>query len=157
MEEQKTTQDNDIQEALSLSISINAHQYLAETGRWTQFLAIMGFILTGLIVIMGLFAGTLFSALSGGQSQAMLGQGMGIIFGGVYVLLGLLYFFPSMYLFNFSKKLKAAILTRDNGELEDALKNQKSFYKFWGVFTIVVICFYLVFGVFAALMGALAG
>lgn len=73
-------------------------------------------------------------------------QGMGFLFGGMYLLMGLLYFFPIWYLFNFSQKLKSALSTKSSDELSIALLHQKSFYKFWGIVMIITIGFYVVFG-----------
>jgi len=150
MEENNTQITNEEQSVSSLTITQNASTYLNETGKWTKFLSIMGFIFVGLIVIMGFLAGSIMSIMPGGQS-GVFPAGMGFLFGGIYILLGLLYFFPTWYLFKFSQKMKLALTTNSNDELNEALSNQKSFYKFWGIFTIVFIGLYVLIGLFALL------
>src|SRR5271169_6159427 len=82
--------------------------YLNESARWARFLSIIGFISCGVMVIVGLFFGSVMSGLMSGmgsESAAMLG---GSFFSVVYLLVALLVFFPSFYLFIFSSKMRKA-------------------------------------------------
>jgi hypothetical protein len=124
-----------------LTISRTAAYHLRETSKWAYFLSILGFIFTGLIVVIGLFAGSFLSTAMQGQANTM-PEGMSVFISAFYVLMGLVYFFPSLYLFRYSQKLKSAISTKDSNELLVAFENQKSMYKFWGIFAIVMMCLY---------------
>lgn len=148
MEEQNNQPTNQDHTTSDLTITATAINYLTETGKWGKFLSIIGFIATGFIVIMGFFAGSLMSMMPGGQGDHM-SAGMGVMIGIIYALMGLLYFFPTLYLFRFSQKLKLAIATKNNEEFNMALGNLKSLYKFWGILTIIMISFYVIFGLFA--------
>jgi hypothetical protein len=53
-----------------------------------------------------------------------------------------LYFFPTWYLFKFSKSIKEAIRHKSNQELELALENHKSFFKFMGMLMVIVLAIY---------------
>jgi hypothetical protein len=140
MEEQNLLSTNEEKTTSRLTISNTAINDLSETGKWTKFLSIIGFIFSGLIVIMGLFAGSIMSSIPNGQISNMF-NGMGIIIGGMYIFMGLLYFFPSWYLFKFSQKIKKALSTQNNNDLNlnAAFNYQKSFYKFWGILMIISI------------------
>ena len=144
MEEQNLLSTNEEKTTSGLTISNTAINDLSESGKWTKFLSIIGFIFSGLIVIMGLFSGSIMSSIPNGQISNMF-NGMGIIAGGMYILMGLLYFFPSWYLFKFSQKIKKALSTQNNNDLNlnAAFNNQKSFYKFWGILTIISIGIYV--------------
>jgi hypothetical protein len=65
--------------------------------------------------------------------------------------MGLLYFFPVLYLFNFSKKMKNALSNNKTVDFTLAFKNLKSHYKFIGIFTIVIISMYVLMFLFLAL------
>lgn len=140
----------------SLTISDVAIVYLKETSKWAKFLAIMGFIATGLMVIFGFFSSTLMPLIYNQQiGMGMMPSSFSFIFTVVYIAIGLLYFFPSLYLFKFSTKTKEAIHSLNEQTLTEALQNQKSVYKFWGIFTIIILALYalmLVFGVLGALL-----
>ena len=151
MEEQNTSMNFDNQSLSKLTISKTAVNYLSETGKWTNFLSILGFIFAGLIILMGLFAGSMMSMMTNGQTD-LLPSGMGFLFGGMYILMGLLYFFPAWYLSKFARKLKLALSTKNEDELNTAFSNQKSFYKFWGILSIIVIGIYILTGLFTLII-----
>lgn len=139
-----------------LSISPEIAQYLNETGKWAKFLAILGFIGTGFMVLVGLFSGTMLSSMDMAQQTGM--PVPGFVFGLIYVVIGILYFFPLYYLYNFSTKIRNAINSRNNLLLAEAFKNLKSHYKFIGILAAIMIGLYIlaflgaiVFGAFGAL------
>lgn len=132
METENTPNEKPTQE---LTITDMAAGYINETRKWAQFLAILGFIGTGMIAIGSMFSG-------------MIGAG-GIAITVLYLLMALLYFFPSLYLFRFSEKSNRALYKKDSDELEAAMGNLKSTFKFYGVSAIVFISLYLLFFIFA--------
>src|SRR5690554_3072551 len=128
--------------------------FLKETSTWTYFLSILGFIGIGLMILGGLFFSLALNLMPGGNPYAGLGVDMSY-FGMIYVVIALFYFFPVLYLFNFSRKMKSALSSNNNEELTSAFSNLKSHYKFIGIFTIVIISIYVLIFVFAMIAGAL--
>ena len=135
-----------------LVVSPIASEYLNETGKWGKFLAIVGFCVVGLMVIGGLFAGTIFSSMGSAQSDMPFPA---FLLGVIYIVVGLLYFFPIYYLFKFATNLRAALMNKNNQLLDSAFENLKSHYKYVGIFMIIMLCIYVVFGVGALLIGGL--
>ena len=133
-----------IESTISLQVTPFAKTYLRETSRWGFFLAIMGFIFIGLLILGGFFAGSYLSSLS--QMTGARTPFPGFLLGMIYVVMGVLYIFPTYYLYQFSRKMKIAIATTDSGVLESALENQKSLYKFMGILVIVILAVYIVIG-----------
>lgn len=137
----------------ALTLSPNTITFLTEIRKWANFLAILGFIMTGLMVVFGLFAGTIFNSMSAQMGQAM---PMGGFFGIFYILIALVYFFPIFYLYRFASSLKIALNRSDHSSLESAFENLKSHYKLIGILAIIMLAFYaigLVFGLIAGLAG----
>ncbi|WP_114938986.1 DUF5362 family protein [Mucilaginibacter endophyticus] len=144
-----------------LILTPEAQSYLLTSGKWATFLGILGFIFCGLFLLLALSMGTIMSKVASMQpynpaTAMMAGMGGGITV--VYVLLDLLYFFFALYLYQFATKVKAAINFSDSIHLTAGLKKLKSFFKLWGIVTIVIIALY-VLGIicviaFAASMGA---
>ncbi|WP_323026874.1 DUF5362 family protein [Gelidibacter japonicus] len=128
--------------------------FLKETSTWTYFLSILGFIGIGLMILGGLFFSLALNLMPGGNPYAGLGVDMSY-FGMIYVVIALFYFFPVLYLFNFSRKMKSALSSNNNDELTAAFSNLKSHYKFIGIFTIVIISIYVLIFVFAMIAGAM--
>jgi uncharacterized membrane protein YesL len=149
--------DQSTQNLFDLQIDQNSNSYLSEAAKWGKFLAIMGFIFCGLLVIIALFAGTMMaSMMSGfGGSDAAAGaagvSGMALTF--VYIVFALIYFFPCLYLFNFSSKMQAALRSNQQDSLNTAFRNLKSCFKFMGILMIVILAFWvlaIVIGIGAA-------
>ncbi len=127
--------------------------FLSEIAKWSQFLAIIGFIGIGFMVILALFAEVIlnsFSAAYGGQQA--LGYGFFTV---TYLIAAFLYFFPVLYLFRFSTNLKSSLIAKNDDDLTLALEYLKSHYKFIGILTIVVLGSYLLLIIFS-IMGMLA-
>lgn len=139
-------------ESFELEVNEDIKGFLKEISKWTNFLSILGFVGLGLMVVAGVFL-SFFSSLNefGGDFAYGLGYSMGV--GLFYVCIALIYFFPILYLFKFSKKMKNALKLNNNEDFKLAVANLKSHYKFMGIFAIVIISVYvLIFlgGFFAA-------
>lgn len=130
-------------------------RFLAETARWGKFLSIVGFVMCGLLVILALFMGTLMgTAFSQIEGAGLLGGGMSIFVTFLYLAFAVLYFFPCLYLFRFSDKMKKALVESNQVEMTTAFENLKSCFKFMGVMTIIVLSLYALIIIFAMLGAA---
>jgi hypothetical protein len=101
-----------------------------EAAKWCKFIAIVMFIACGLILIFGIVGG---AALTGvlrklGGTYTILGgfNGAGLIIIIVFIaaVLALVYYF----LFNFSQKIKAALLSENTADFNAGLKSLKIFF-----------------------------
>jgi uncharacterized membrane protein len=140
---------------LNLSINDEIKLYLKETAKWAKFLAIIGYIGIGFLVLFSLFMLFGMTALAG-MFEALPLSLMGII----YLLMALLYYFPVNYLNKFANKAKRALADNDQDEINLAFKNLKSMFKFMGILTIVVLCLYaliIVVMIPAAIISGLSG
>lgn len=141
-------------ETFELNLPPTILGFLKETSTWTYFLSILGFIGIGLMVLVGIFFSVAMGNMSGGNPYESLGMDMSY-FGLIYIVLGLIYFFPILYLFNFSRKMKSALSSNNNDELTAAFSNLKSHYKYAGIFTIVVISLYILILIIAMIAGTM--
>ena len=159
--------ENDFGEILEdkEALSKMSKTYLMEIAKWSKFFGIIGFIFVGLIAVLSIFAGTVFSTISDinpAFQQAEFGafqRATGIGFAMIYLLMALLYFFLSLYIFKSTKSMKLGLINNDNSQLEEGFKNLKSTFKFWGVFTAIIVGVYaiiFVFGILGGLFAALA-
>jgi len=139
-------------EKTELIISETSETYLAEIKKWANFLAIMGFVGVGFMVLAGLFMMLVFSFLPDEQNVFPFPA---TFLGAFYLIMAAVYFFPARYLYQFSTKMKYALLERNNQFLESALGYLKSHYKFIGILVIVMLTLYpiaIVVGIFFAVM-----
>jgi hypothetical protein len=149
--------------------------YLDTTRKWTMFFAILGFVVIGLMLVFSLFAGSMISGLTSGIAGGLEGmegmEGMegletakavggfaGIMVFIVMLIFALIYFFPLLFLYRFSKHSANAVSNLDANELTLALKNIKSYWKYMGILVIILLAVYLlVFLIFGASMAFLSG
>lgn len=123
-----------------IEVEQEALKYLNTTRKWVMFLAVFGFIILGLIIIIGLIAGTFMSAFSGGKSESLFSGPM--IFGAV-VFAAVTCFFPGLYLFRFSKHIHRALESYDKLELRKAFKNLRSYFVYIGILIILFLGAYI--------------
>ena len=126
----------------AIILTDEAQYFLQKAGQWANFLGIVGFIFCGLIALLAFFAGSIFAAASQANPMMASFAGMGSMITIIYLLMALLYFFPSLYLFQFASKVKQAILLTDKVQLTAAMSKLKSFFKFWGILMIVILGLY---------------
>ncbi|WP_299391588.1 DUF5362 family protein [uncultured Gelidibacter sp.] len=126
--------------------------FLKETSSWTYFLSILGFIGIGLMVLFGAFFSVVMGLMPGGNPYESMGMNMSY-FGLIYVVMAFVYFFPVLYLFNFSRKMKSALATNNTDDLTAAFSNLKSHYKYLGIFIIAIISLYILIFVGALFTG----
>ncbi|MDA8692423.1 DUF5362 family protein [Saprospiraceae bacterium] len=141
----------------SLVLSQDVKSYLLETAKWSKLLSIVGFVMIALIVIGSILAGVFMGSIMSAASQEF--GGAGAMFGGgfitfMYMIIGLIYFFPIMYLYKFSTKMKTAIANNNQVQLSESFKNLKSCYKFMGILTLIIVILYGAIFVFALIGGA---
>lgn len=120
-----------------LVLNQEALYYLQQAGKWASFLGIIGFVFTGLILIGALSASALVAVFQ--RINPMVGAGMA---GGIaiyYIAVAAVYFFFSLYLYQFGTKVKRGIGFGDAVLITAALGKLKSFFKLWGIVTIVVL------------------
>lgn len=131
--------ENLSQSASPVTINNEIKDYLVETSKWGKFLAITGYIGMGFIVLLGL---VFMLGSSAFNSLANTGFPIGV-FGLVYILMAVLYYFPVTYLYRFSSNIRKGLNTGDPESVSSGFKNLKSLYKFMGIFTIVILSIYV--------------
>lgn len=130
--------------ANDLSVTSIARGYLTETAKWAKFLSIMGFIMCCFMAIASFFLPLMMSLMPQNEMAPMAGvmAGMGFMLTVIYLGFALLLFMPCLYLYRFSVRLKNALLQSDSLVLDTSFSNLKSFFKFYGIMTIVILSFY---------------
>ncbi len=132
-------------ESFELDVNQEIKGYLSETAKWSYFLSILGFVGIGFMILLGFFMAfsNPGSQLSWEGTDNAYGAGYASGVALFYILIALVYIFPILYLFKFSKKMKSALKLNNNNDFKEAFLNLKSHYKFIGIFSIVIISLYI--------------
>lgn len=121
-----------------LLVSEVSQSNLNAAAKWGKFLSIVGFVFCGVMVLVGVWAQVFLSssATYAYDSAALKYMWIG------YAIFALILFFPCLYLFRFSNRTQAAIRTSSQENLDSAFMNLKSMFKFYGIFTIIMLVIY---------------
>ena len=103
---------------------------LAGTQGWVRFFSVLGFIVFGLMMVVAV------GALFLGSTGALISL--------IYIVMGALYFFPTLKLSQYASRIARLRVTKSEVDLSAALEAQRSFWAFVGIVTLVVLCIYLV-------------
>ena len=123
-----------------LVINQASRTFLAETARWAKILSIIGFVGMGFMIIGGFFFIVAFSVFDMPSDMPFAPSWIGLL----YIVLGIVYLFPLLYLFRFATKMKDALVHLQQSTLDIAFSNLKSLYKFIGIFMIITLVLYAV-------------
>lgn len=130
--------------------------FLRDAAKWSNFLAILGFIATGLMFLGALASLFLLSNVAqSGMEGSPLGGSIAMFL--VYLLVLAIYALPSYYLYKFSKSAKNAVYRDVEVEYTNAMKYLKNFFQFLAIMIIVVFAIYGLFMVFGLSMLSAAG
>lgn len=131
-------------------------QQLAGTKPWVRFMSVMMFVGAGLMLLGAvgmLLAG---GAMAAGGKPGLLPAGamVGIVI--LYALLALVYIYPALKLWSYASKIGALLISGSSMDLEAALSQQRSFWKFLGIMMIAIFVLYILFIIGIAVFGGLA-
>lgn len=117
-------------------VSDAAVAMLQQTRPWVTFLGVMSFIGSAFMLLGGILvmaAGALAPTGSAMPSTAL---------GAIYIPMAFLYIYPGLKLWAYGGAINRLVANRTSADLEAALAQQKSFWKFAGIVTVVMIAFY---------------
>jgi hypothetical protein len=124
-------------------------EHLRGTRPWVIFVAIVGFLFSGLIVLAGL--GMMVVGVLGKASQTLVMVGMGC----TYVVLGGIYVLPSVGLVRYGTTIGSLVQDPRMELLGAALDQQRWFWKVVGILTAIMVALYPI-GVIVAVAVAAA-
>ena len=124
-----------------LEISPDILKKLNSTRKWTTFLAVLGFIVLGLVIIGGLAAGLFLTIFKTQENTLGFPESFLTI---ASLIVGLVYFFPVLFLFRFSRNTRDAIHNLDNVKLAKGFRNLYLFFKIIGITVILVMLIYVI-------------
>ena len=132
------------------TLSDQTTAYIISGSKWARFLAILGFISSGLI-----FIGMIALFFAAGTSSDVLGIPFlesSVILILLYGLIFLFQFLSSLYLYRFSDKLSTSVKNSDNVLFEESFSNYKKLFMLIGVFMITMISIYFIVFAFSFYM-----
>ncbi len=123
----------------SLQITDQTAGVLNQSARWAKFLSIVGFVMTGFMILASFILPELLARNTYAMPEMTVPvQGLRINF----IIMAVLLFIPCLFLFRFSTKMKEALADNNQYIFEESFRNLKSTFKFYGIVTIIVLSIY---------------
>jgi hypothetical protein len=129
---------------------------LQGTKPWVRLCSVIGFIGAGFIFLaaLAMFLGGA-AVLATDSKQTMPFTGFSIVLGVVYLLMGVLYLFPSVKLWKYGSAIVQLLASGTYDDLVEALEQQRGFWKFVGVLVLVMLAIYALIFLGAIVFGAM--
>jgi len=137
---------------VKLVVTEEMRSYLYDATKWARFMSVVGFVFSAFLIIGSFGIGAAMQAQPELTKQLGPVAGLGSIgITAFYIVLALVFFYPSLMLMRFANKGRQGILFGDQEELNDSMSNVKSLFKFFGILTIVtIVSYFLLFMLMAA-------
>lgn len=124
-------------------LSAEAVTYLLKAAKWGKFMAILGFIVTGLLVV----AAILMSFVLNTLSDEMVPLDMpfsSMVFSFIYIIIAGIYVIPVIFLNSFSNNAIKAVNLSSAENMTASIRNLKNLFVFIGISTVVILTLYTI-------------
>ena len=142
----------------SAAISQGVLAQLAGTKGWVRFISVLMFLGAGFMLLVGLVMLVAGGSIAGSAKAGAIPAGMMTGIAIVYALLSFTYIYPALKLWKYATSIGALLISGSMMDLESALSQQRSFWKFLGIMVIALFVLYflvaiamIAFGGFAAI------
>ena len=132
-----------------VEVPFETMKLINETRKWTLFLSILGFIGVGILAVLGFSIGPIIAKYSGYSLGSTFPS---FLFGFIYLIIAVIFFFPVYFLYKFSVFAKRAFKSFELGDLHLAVKNLRTHYQIIGVIAIISVGLYIIIGIGALLV-----
>ncbi len=134
---------NQITQQGNVSVTPLMVEHLRATKPWVRLISVVMFIFSGLMFLGAL---AIFLIPSSGMGSAGF---FGPLVGIFYLFFGALYLIPAFFLHQYASSIQDFLQNGSDSAMETALGSQKSFWRFSGILTLIVICIYALIFFFA--------
>jgi hypothetical protein len=130
-------------------------RYLKGAAPWLVFLGVLGYIGAAVLGLLGLIllgAAVVGDTVFGRGFMGTLASALG---GPLHLAMGGLVFFPARFTHGFGVKIRRYMASGAERDLEEALRNNRSLWKFTGILAIVYLAF-IPLGIIAAVIAVIS-
>jgi hypothetical protein len=138
------------QDTITELLTPESKNHLSSAGTWARLLGVLGFVLTGFIVVMALvmiLGGSFFTDFMASTGGEDLPEGMGsagTFAGLLYLVIGAIYFLISWWIYRFGNEIKYGLTTSSPEHLTSAFNNLKNYFQAFGILSLIGVCFMLI-------------
>lgn len=117
--------------------------YLLKAAKWGKFLAILGFIVAGLMIAGGFAMSFVLNKVSGADELVPLNLPFSTVFLSIiYIIIAGIYLIPVIFLNTFSNNSIKAVNLSSTENMTKSIRNLKNLFVFIGISTVVLLGLY---------------
>lgn len=139
----------------SSAVSAGVIQQLAGTKPWVRFISVLTFVGAGLMLILGLVMMLMGSVIANASKNPMFAGGMGVMMAVIYIVMAAFYIYPGIKLWKYANYIGLLMSSGGVADLEMALSQQRSFWKFVGIIFLIFVSLYVLIFVGAIVLGGI--
>lgn len=144
MEEPKNLSSPDTQSEIP-QLTTDSISFLLTAAKWGKFLAILGFIVTGLLIAGGIVLSFVLNKVSASDELIPLNLPFSpVILSIMYVMVAGIYVIPVIFLNKFSNNVLKAANLSSTEKMTISLRNLKNLFVFIGASTVVLLVLYTI-------------
>ncbi|WP_448702008.1 hypothetical protein ACFGVR_06975 [Mucilaginibacter sp. AW1-3] len=137
------------------ALSFFAVSDLKKAAKWAKFLAIVGFVFTGLIAISAFSVGAIMSSVAQFTPMGAALTAMSTMLTIIYLIIAAVLFMINLFLYQFATRAIRAIESSDSGLMDGGMHRLQSFFKAMGIIMIIYLALIVLIIGFAVLGSAL--
>ena len=126
-----------------LHVSSDIQFSLKSISGWAKFLSILGFISVLFLIAFGISFGPIMKRVSPDSPVSHMPT---LMFTVIYIVFGVIYFFPFYFLIRFAVKVKQALKNNEQQALNEGFRSLQSHYTFIGILVAILVGIYLLVG-----------
>jgi len=127
---------------------------LNNTAKWAKFLAVVGFIFCGLIVLIAFFIGTIFTTITSTYGGAGISAALSMCITVVYLVVAAILFVIHLFLYQFASRIGSAIVLNSTELLEKGIHRLQSYFKTLGIIMIIELSL-IIIGLFFSVVSVM--
>jgi len=124
-------------------------EYLHKAAKWGKFLALLGFIMTSLMIVAGILMSFVLSKVHSYDLVPLNSPFSVRVLSTFYVSVAAIFMIPVSFLHAFSNKAIKAVNTGNSENMTSSLRNLKNLFIFLGISTILILALYTMILLFA--------
>lgn len=135
------------------AVSAKTIDALTRTKPWVRFCSVVGFVLTGAMILIGIGMTASMSMIQLPQTAGGAAMAWIKYMGYFYIALSIIYFIPSLKLWKYGSSIRNLIFSQSTDHLEAALQQHRIFWKFVSIMMITGIVLGFIFFVIIFILG----
>ncbi len=117
--------------------------YLLKAAKWGKFLAILGFIVSGLLILGGIAMSFVLNKVSGTDELVPIDMPFSPgVLSIIYIIIAVISLIPVIFLNTFSNNAMKAIHLSSTEKMTTSLRNLKNLFVFIGISTVILLTLY---------------